>query len=160
MTVDRRTGVALLALAVASALEASSFDVMFMTDPVGPKAAPLFAALLLALAGGGLLVQGGGRVNANHAGGATDDSEARDDRHQRQAWRVAGAAAVLVLYAGVMDFLGFVVATTLCVAAVGRLMGAPPVRALASAFLLSAGLWYLFVWGLRLPLPLGGLWTP
>ena len=54
--------------------------------------------------------------------------------------------------------LGFVLSTTLVVAALSHLYGARPGRGVTAALLLSIGLWLLFVRVLALPLPVGSLW--
>ena len=51
---DRISGLVLLAAAAAIAIEARTFNVGFLTDPLGPKALPFFAGGLLGL--GGLLL--------------------------------------------------------------------------------------------------------
>ena len=72
---DRIAGLVGLLTAVAIALEARGFTVDFLTDPLGPKALPLFGAAMLA--GGALLVllrpepspswpDAGGRVRLLH----------------------------------------------------------------------------------------------
>ena len=48
---DRAAGFVLLLAGAATALEARTFNVAFMTDPVGPKALPFLVAAALAAAG-------------------------------------------------------------------------------------------------------------
>lgn len=140
---DRVPGVVLLLLGAAVAAEASTFDVAFLTDPVGPKALPYLAALVFAGSGAVLVARPG----------------------PRRAWpprpalrSMAFAVATFGAYAALLAPLGFVVATTATVGALSRLFGAPWKRALGAALGLSVTMWYLFVWVLGLPLPLGGLW--
>jgi putative tricarboxylic transport membrane protein len=140
---DRVAGGLLVALGVGVALDASTFDVAFLTDPVGPKALPMLAAVIFVAAGVILLVRGG---------------EARTWPPAGVLLRMGAAAAVFAVYALLLAPLGFVVATTLAVAGLSMLFGGPPRKSLASAALLSAVLWYLFVWALGLPLPLGAVW--
>ena len=47
MKTDRSAGAVLMGVGAAVALEASTFDVLFLTDPVGPKAMPYLVAALL-----------------------------------------------------------------------------------------------------------------
>jgi putative tricarboxylic transport membrane protein len=140
----RVTAVVLILVAAAVALEASTFDVAFLTDPVGPKALPLFVAAVLAAAGVAQLVR--------------PDIEA--------AWppgpvllRVGAGAGVFLVYAAVLPVVGFFLSTTAAVAGLGMLFGGPPLRAALASAALTAGLWLLFVGALGLPLPVGDLWT-
>jgi putative tricarboxylic transport membrane protein len=125
------------------ALEATTFDVGFLTDPVGPKALPLLAAAIFVGAG---LVLGarGGAPRAWPSAGVL--------------LRMAAATAVFGSYALVLAPMGFVVATTAAMAALSLLFGGPWRKSVGSAGALSVALWYLFVWVLGLPLPLGALW--
>ncbi len=140
---DRFAGGVLVALGVGVALEASTFDVAFLTDPVGPKALPLLSAAIFFTAGMILLVRGG---------------EPRVWPTGAVLLRMGAAAAVFGGYALLLAPLGFVVATTAAVGALSMLFGGPWRKSLGSAATLSVVLWYLFVWALGLPLPLGALW--
>lgn len=140
----RIAGAVLLALGTAAAVETSTFDVAFLTDPVGPKALPLVGAAILVGTGLTLLLR-----------------PAREG-----VWpslpamgRMAGAVAVFLLYALALEPAGFTLATTGATAALSLLFGGPWRRSVAAALVLSVVLWYLFVWVLGLPLPLGLLWT-
>lgn len=135
--------VAVIVISAAIALEATTFDVLFPTDPLGPKAFPLFAALLLAFGGVALLRDGvaGGPAGPAPAAGA--------------AKRIALGTLSFVAYAFLLAPLGFVLATVLEFALLAWLFGGTLVRG-ASAGLVFAGVLYvLFVYGLGLPLPLG-----
>lgn len=143
MTRDRVTGAVLVLLGLAAALEASTFDVAFMTDPVGPKALPYLVA--------GMLV----------AAGVTAIARPRDAgaAPARPALlRIAAAVVAFVAYAVALPFVGFFASTTLVVAALALLYRGPPVASIASAALLSGALWLLFVRVLSFPLPVGDLW--
>ena len=61
-------------------------------------------------------------------------------------------------YAALIAPVGFVVATTATVASLSVLFGASLRKAVGAALTLSVVLWYLFVWVLGLPLPLGSVW--
>ncbi|MEJ2205138.1 MAG: tripartite tricarboxylate transporter TctB family protein [Gemmatimonadota bacterium] len=142
---DRAAGVALAVLGVAVGAEATTFDVAFLTDPVGPKALPLVAAAIFALTGIFVLLRPG-------------PSPAWPTR--TVVLRMVAAVAIFAAYALVLGTLGFTLSTTLCVGALSILFGGPVLRSLVAAMLLSVALWYLFTWVLGLPLPLGALWTP
>ena len=140
---DRIAGLVGLLTAVAIALEARGFTVDFLTDPLGPKALPLFGAAMLA--GGALLVllrpepspswpDAGGRV------------------------RLLLAAVSLFLYAGLLLPLGFFPATALAGAAVSRLFGGKWWQTVLVGVVASALLFALFGWALGIALPAGTLW--
>ena len=140
----RAPGLVLVALAVAVALQASGFEVAFITDPLGPKAFPLTAALLLG---------GSGLVLALRPGDPLDLPAGP------VLLRIAGALAAFVVYAALLPFLGFVASTTLAVWSLSLLFGGPWRRALLAALAFSVALMAVFVYGLALSLPVGSLWV-
>lgn len=140
---DRATGIVLAAAGSALALEATTFDVAFMTDPVGPKAVPLLVAAMIFSAGVLAILR---------------PREAADPPPGPTALRMAGAVAAFLVYAAALPWLGFFVSTTLVVLALGLLYRGPPASATVAAALLSGALWLLFVEVLALPLPVGDLW--
>lgn len=139
----RLPGALLTAGGVACAVEASTFDVAFMTDPVGPKALPYLVAAILTAVG----------IHAM-ARPSTDTGWTT----RAAATRTAAATAAFLVYAFALPLVGFFTSTTLVVASLSRLFGAAPRRALPAAALLSGVLWLVFVFGLGLPLPIGDLW--
>jgi putative tricarboxylic transport membrane protein len=143
---DRAVGAVLVVLGLAAGAEATTFDVAFVTDPVGPKALPLLAAGMLVLAGAHAILRPRQRTGRS-AGSAAS-----------AGWKIAAAAAGFFAYGLTLSLLGFFTATTLVVAGLSILYGAPPLKGFAAAALLSAGLWLLFVPLLALPLPIGTLW--
>lgn len=140
---DRVIGAVLALLGVAVALEATTFDVAFMTDPVGPKALPLLVA-------GTLLVAGLAAVARPREGLTLPD--------RPTVVRMAGAVAALLIYAAALPWLGFFLSTTLVVTALALLYRGPTTGSVAAAAALSGALWLLFVRALSLPLPVGDLW--
>lgn len=140
---DRVAGALLALLGVAVGAEATTFDVMFLTDPVGPKALPLVSA--------GIFVGVGVLLAARPGAGASWPS-------RPVLVRMAGAVAAFGVYAALLGPLGFVAATTATVASLSLLFGARWREAVGAATALSVVLWYLFVWLLGLPLPLGDVW--
>ena len=144
MKTDRVSGVLLTAAGLAMALEASTFDVGFLTDPVGPKALPFLAGAIFVVAGLRLAARPG----------------------PEPAWparttltKMALGVLAFLAYAAFMPSLGFFVSTTLVMTALSVLFGGGKRQSVLAAASLSGVLWYLFVWGLSLPLPLGSLWT-
>jgi len=140
---QRVVGAVLVAAGAAVGLEASTFDVGFLTDPVGPKALPYLVAATLVLAGLHAVARPGDRVRWPTRSAAA---------------RITTAAVAFVLYAVALPLIGFFLATTLVVATLSHLYGAPPLRGISAAATLSAVLWLLFVRLLSLPLPIGDLW--
>lgn len=139
----RMPGIVLTAAGIACAGEASSFDVAFLTDPVGPKALPLLVAAIFVVVG---LHQA---VKPNASSGWPN----------RAATARAGAATTaFLLYALLLPWFGFFSSTTLVVTALSRLFGAPLKHSAPAAAGLAGALWLLFVLGLGLPLPVGELW--
>ena len=138
--------VAVVLTAVAIALEATTFNVMFPTDPLGPKAFPLLAAFLLAVGGVALLREG---LRGGETGGApvTAGSGARG--------HILLAIGSFIAYAFLLAPLGFVLATVLEFALLARLFGGTLVRGVVVGLVFAFLLYMLFVYGLGLPLPLG-----
>ena len=140
---DRIAGVLVTALGLAVGADATTFDVLFRTDPVGPKALPFLAALVF--------VGSGAFLTARPGRGGTWPPRAI-------LVRMGGAIAAFGVYAALLSPLGFVVATTITVSALSILFGGPWKKAVGAAATLSVVLWYLFVWVLGLLLPLGSVW--
>lgn len=140
---DRVAGIGMVVTGCALALEATTFDVAFMTDPVGPKALPLLVAAMLLAGGAAALLRP--RPDVALPGGEA-------------MLRMGGAVAAFLLYAAALPWLGFFVSTTLVVTALSLLYRGPFVPSTVAAALLSGGLWLLFVQLLSLPLPVGDLW--
>jgi putative tricarboxylic transport membrane protein len=133
----------LITAAVAVGIEAATFDVAFLTDPVGPKALPFVVAIMLAAGGGRTLAKPRDAVELPGRSGLS---------------RMAAALGVLLLYAILLPWIGFFLSTTAVVAGLGILFGGPWKGGLATGLTLSAALWLLFVALLSLPLPIGDLW--
>ena len=125
-------------------VEATTFDVGFLTDPVGPKALPFLVAGMLLVSGVGTFVH---PAPAGHAPG------------HPAALRMAAAVVAFLLYAVALPWLGFFLSTSLVVATLGFLFGGRPAQSCAFAVLLSTVLWLLFGSALALPLPIGDLWV-
>lgn len=139
----RFPGVVLFAAGAAIGLEASTFDVSFLTDPIGPKALPYVVAVVLLLAGVHTALRPRGGVAWPTRGVVA---------------KLAAATAAFLVYPLALPVLGFVLSTTLVVATLSHLYGAAARHGLPAAAALSAGLWLLFVRVLALPLPIGSLW--
>ena len=140
---DRAAGFVLVLLGAASGLEAMTFNVAFMTDPVGPKALPLLVAATLVGAGARMIIRPRPTAEFPHA---------RDLR------RIALAAAAFITYALALPWPGFFVSTPAVIATLGKLFDGPRRGSVLAGATLSAALWLLFVTLLSLPLPIGALW--
>lgn len=141
--IDRIAGAVLVLGALAVGLEATTFEVAFLTDPVGPKALPFVVAFLLAAGGLRTLVRPRRDLDLPTAPGLA---------------RIGAAGAVFLFYAAALPWLGFFLSTTAVVAGLATLFGGPWRGGLAAGLALSAALWLLFVALLALPLPVGALW--
>lgn len=142
---DRLLGIA--ALVFAALITAFGYDLEppFSYEPVGPKAFPLLLALIIALCGVRLIIKGGGEVEGNPPGANM---------------RIMAMVAYLAGYAFLFQWVGFIIATTLMVALIGRLFQATWLQAFIGGIVMSVGLFYLFDKGLDVVLPsglLGGL---
>lgn len=143
MKQDQAIGGVLAVTGSALALEAMTFDVGFMTDPVGPKALPLLVAGMFVVGGGMALLRPRSDVRLPSSDALV---------------RMAAAVGAFVAYAIALPWLGFFVSTTLIVTALSLLYRGPLLPSSVAAALLSGGLWLLFVRLLSLPLPVGELW--
>ena len=142
---DRIPGLVLVVLGLAAGLEATTFDVAFLSDPVGPKALPYLVSVALVLSG-------------IHQARRPEPGIRWPER--AALVRMALATSAFLGYAVLLPWLGFLLSTTLVVAALSHLFFAPPRRSVPAAAGLAFVLWLLFVWVLGLPLPVGRLWTP
>lgn len=140
---ERIAGVALALLGVAVAAEATTFEVAFLTDPVGPKALPYLSAFIFVVAG----------VVMAARPGAVAPWPPRP-----VLLRMAAAVGAFAAYALLLAPVGFVASTTAVVGTLSVLFGARPLHAFSAAFALAVVMWYGFVFALGLPLPLGAVW--
>ncbi len=141
---ERIAGVVIVVAGLAAGAEAMTFDVFFMVDPIGPKALPLLAAAIFVLAGTILALRPQHGVIWPE---------------RRILLRMAGSVAAFLAYAGALAPLGFFTATTAVVGTLSTLFGARPRYAFGAAAALATAMWFGFVYGLGLPLPIGDLWT-
>jgi putative tricarboxylic transport membrane protein len=143
VTTDRIAGSVLVVAGTLTGLEATTFDVAFMTDPVGPKALPFLVAVMLLVAGVRTIARPRSEVALPP---------------RPVALRMGAAALAFLGYAAILPWIGFFLATTLVVAALAMLYRGPVGGSLAAGMALAGTLWLLFVRILALPLPVGDLW--
>jgi putative tricarboxylic transport membrane protein len=137
---DRIFGALMLLLAAAYMWTARGFDPGFMSDPLGPQTFPYLLGAVLAVTALYLLLR--------------PDAPAQwpDWRHLLQMGLVV---VVLVAYAGLLEWLGFLIATTLTVLILGWRLGASLKTAALTGIGVSLAVYGLFDILLELPLPAG-----
>jgi len=138
---DRIFGVLMIVLAVAYGWGASQFPEPFGgTEAVGPDTFPMLLAVVLALSSLYMVV--------------------RPDPDNAWPWSRTGleliiAVVVLVLYAMLLQPLGFILSTTLAVGTLCWRMGARAARSYIAGAVAGAAVFLLFNFALDLSLPLG-----
>lgn len=138
---DRIFGVLMIALAVAYGWGATQFPEPFGgAEAVGPETFPLMLAVVLALSSLYMIV--------------------RPDPDNAWPWSRTGveliiAVVVLILYAMLLQPLGFIISTTLAVGTLCWRMGAPPIKAYVTGAVSGVVVFLLFNFALDLALPLG-----
>lgn len=138
---DRIFGVLMLALAVAYGWGATQLPEPFGgAEAVGPDTFPTLLAVVLGIASLYLML--------------------RPDPDNAWPWSRTGAelviaVAVLVLYAGLLEPLGFMVSTALAVGTLCWRMGSRPVKAYVTGAVSGVAVFLIFNFALGLALPLG-----
>lgn len=137
---DRVLGVA--ALAFAALITAFGYDLEppFSYEPVGPKAFPLLVALIIALCGLRLIIKGGNDVEANPPGAN---------------FRIILMVGYLAAYAFLFQWLGFIIATAIMAALIGKLFGGSWSKAVTGSVIMAIFMFLLFDKGLDVVLPTG-----
>lgn len=137
---DRIFGGLMLLLAAGYAWTARGFDPGFMSDPLGPQTFPYLLGAVLAITALYLLFR--------------PDAPAHwpDPRHLLQMGLIV---VVLLAYAGLLEWLGFLIATTLTVIVLGWRLGASLKTAVLTGLGVSLAVYGLFDMLLELPLPAG-----
>jgi putative tricarboxylic transport membrane protein len=141
---DRIAAAIVIVVALLVALEARTFTVGFVTDPLGPKAFPLVSAFLLLV--GGVALQFRPVPVSNWP-------------TRNRLLYVGGAFACLLGYALLLEFLGFFSTTLLAVCAFSLMLGGRPLASLATGASTAALLYVLFFYLLDIALPLGSLFV-
>lgn len=139
---DRIVAVFLLALALAFGIQAWSYVPIGFTDHLGARVFPLAVALFMIPL---TLVLFFGRHFAETWPSA-------------KAWRVVILSmSVLVAYALIIEYVGFLVATTAVFIVYGLLYGTRWWKTVNAGIVASIVLYALFVWALDMYLPVGSL---
>ncbi|MFO7578406.1 MAG: tripartite tricarboxylate transporter TctB family protein [Pelovirga sp.] len=139
---DRIVAVFLLVLALLFGLQAWSYVPIGFTDHLGARIFPLAVALFMIPL---TLVLFFGR----HMAGVWPSA---------RAWRVVILSmSVLVVYALVIEYVGFITATMGVFIVYGKLYGTRWWKTVVAGIIASLVLYALFVWALDMYLPLGSL---
>ncbi|BCG26215.1 membrane protein [Pseudomonas tohonis] len=136
-----------LAACLVFAVLAWDYHAAFSYEPVGPRAFPL---LMLGLMAAALLWLTLRPTPVAHQ----HDEQPLDAATLR---KVAACIALLVVYAGLFEPLGFILSSSLIGVFMARLYGGRWLPSAIAALLISAGLYLLFDKTLDVPLPLGVL---
>lgn len=141
---DRVTGLIGLVFALTYGLVGSRFHSDFITDPLGPAAFPVMLAVVLGCFCLLLLVRPRGEA----------------DWPPREAWLRKGAAiGAMIVYAVVLEPIGFLVASALLIAALVMIMAGSRRQSVLIGIGTSVALYVLFDPLLGLPLPTGALFA-
>lgn len=138
---DRLFGLIMVILAITYGSLALQFQAPFgMPEVVGPKTFPLLIAFLLGLSGLWLVIK----------------PQPGDIWPHGKMWlELLGIAVALVLFAFLLEKLGFIIAAVLCCSYISWRMGAKWYRAIIAAIIYCLVLYFLFDSLLQLSLPKG-----
>ncbi|KTC33831.1 MAG: tripartite tricarboxylate transporter TctB family protein [Pseudomonas sp.] len=145
MLVQRLFAAVLLLACAGLALMAWPYQAAFSYEPVGPRAFPL---LMLGLMGMALLYMLFRPAPIKHS-----DDEPPLDR--QTLTKIALCVALLLVFAGTFEPLGFILAGILAGVPMARLYGGRWLPSLVIIGLLSVALYWLFDRVMDVPLPLG-----
>ncbi|MNP02874.1 Tripartite tricarboxylate transporter TctB family protein [compost metagenome] len=132
---------------VAFALIAWEYQAPFSYEPVGPRAYPLLCLGLMAAGLAWLIV----RPTPIHR---DEDEPPLQGALLR---KVIGCIALLLVFAGLFEPLGFILSSALVGTFIALIYGGRPLASVITCSLLSIGLYALFDRTLDVPLPLGVL---
>jgi putative tricarboxylic transport membrane protein len=147
MLLQRIFASVLLLVCIGLALMAWPYQAAFSYEPVGPRAFPL---LMLGLMGSALLYMVFRPAPIKHSA-----DEPPLDRETLT--KIGICVALLLLFAGTFEPLGFIVASILIGVPMARLYGGRWVPSIVIISLMAVGLYLLFDKLMDVPLPLGVL---
>ena len=145
MLLQRIFASTLLVACIGLAMMAWPYQAAFSYEPVGPRAFPL---LLLALMGIALLYMAFRPTPIIH-------SEDEPPLDRETLTKIGICIALLVVFAGTFEPLGFIVSSILIGVPMARLYGGRWLASLVIISLMSLGLYMLFDRVMDVPLPLG-----
>jgi len=126
---DRLFGAIGLALAAFFIWQATTIQLSFISDPVGPKTFPIIIGVILGLSSLIIMLR--------------PDAAPRWPAVGRLA-EIAGAVVVLIAYALALPTIGFVIATALAAAFLSWRLGTDPLRAALAGVAISIGIYVVF----------------
>lgn len=152
---DRLLGVVTVVFATSYVMAARSIEDSLLADAVGAGGVPQGVGIAMAVAGLGVFATSWQR----RPGSQHVDAPGEESSTVATVARTVTLVALLLAYAAVLPWIGYVPAVFLLLLAAGRLAGAPIGRTL----LLTAGLgapllWLLFDRLLQVRMPPGSLW--
>ncbi|KAE9641065.1 tripartite tricarboxylate transporter TctB family protein [Pseudomonas sp. PB103] len=145
MLIQRIFASVLLLVCVGLALMAWPYQAAFSYEPVGPRAFPL---LMLGLMGVALLYMVFRPAAIKH-------SEDEPPLDRETLTKIAICVALLLVFAGLFEPLGFILSSILIGIPMARLYGGRWVPSIVVTSLMAIGLYLLFDRVMEVPLPLG-----
>jgi len=145
MVLQRIFAAVLLLACIGLALMAWPYQAPFSYEPVGPRAFPL---LMLALMGAALLYLVFRPTPIVH----TEEEPPLD---RETLIKIGVCIALLLVFAGLFEPLGFILSSILIGIPMARLYGGRWVPSIVVVILMSIGLYLLFDKAMDVPLPLG-----
>jgi putative tricarboxylic transport membrane protein len=145
MLIQRIFASVLLLVCVGLALMAWPYQAAFSYEPVGPRAFPL---LMLGLMGVALLYMVFRPAPIKH-------SEDEPPLDRETLTKIAICVALLLVFAGLFEPLGFILSSILIGIPMARLYGGRWVPSVVVTSLMAIGLYLLFDRVMEVPLPLG-----
>ena len=139
---DRLLGVAALLLAAFLTWFGHDLQAPFAYEPDGPRAFPLLLAAVIGLCGLRLVLKGGGDVEPNPPGATP---------------RILLMLGLVVAYALMFQWLGFILSTAIVATLVGRLFDGTWLKCVIGGIVMSVFFFFLFDRALDVVLPLGWL---
>lgn len=128
------------------AMEAWHYQAPFSYEPVGPRAYPLLCLGLMVIGLAWLILRPAPR---------REDDEA--PLEGALLGKVGACVALLLVYAGLFEPLGFILSSALVGSFIALLYGGRPAHSVITCSLLAVGLFLLFDHALDVPLPRGVL---
>jgi putative tricarboxylic transport membrane protein len=145
MVIQRIFAAVLLLACAGLALMAWPYQAPFSYEPVGPRAFPLLMLALMGIALLYLLIRPTPIVH-------TEDEPALD---RGTLIKIGICIALLLVFAGLFEPLGFILSSILIGIPMARLYGGRWVPSVVVVVLMSVGLYLLFDKAMDVPLPLG-----
>ncbi|MBS4079656.1 MULTISPECIES: tripartite tricarboxylate transporter TctB family protein [Pseudomonas] len=145
MLIQRIFASVLLLVCVGLALMAWPYQAAFSYEPVGPRAFPL---LMLGLMGAALLYMVFRPAPIKH-------SEDEPPLDRETLTKIAICVALLLVFAGLFEPLGFILSSILIGIPMARLYGGRWMPSIVVTTLMAIGLYLLFDRVMDVPLPLG-----